>query len=146
MVCSVRCYLCVSEVASRLSPFLKKPINEEQIKKSKSLVLTAYYRRSSSLNVTNQKQSDNPEKIKRVHQTLCEFIRHPDEILSNLFQRRAVTQQEQELIKSQTTIYQWASHLLDVLCAKPVSAYKYFLEALDSTQQHHLHCLLEEKG
>jgi len=114
------------------------------------MVLNTYYRRSSgSVDLTKYEDCDHVQKIKRVHQTLCEFIRHPDQILTSLVERRAVTQvtqQEHESIRSQTTLYQWTSHLLDVLSTKPASAYKCFLEVLDATHQHHLHLLLEEKG
>jgi len=112
------------------------------------MVLNTYYRRSGLVNVTrpNNENGDHVQKIKQVYQTLCGSLRHPDEILTSLFERRAVTQQEQDSIRSQTNPFQWTSHLLDVLCAKPASAYKRFLEALDATQQHHLHLLLDNIG
>jgi len=127
-----------------LHSFVHGPSRETQIKDSKEIVLNTYYKRSGSVNASNSE--DHVQKIMRVYQTLCEFIRHPDQILTSLFEKRAVTQQEHESIRSQTTLYQWTNHLLDVLSVKPASAYKHFLEALDATQQHHLRRLLEEKG
>jgi len=136
-----------TELAVSLHSFVHGPSKETQIKESKELVLNTYYRHSSgSVDVTNNEDCDHVQKIKRVYQTLCECIRHPDRILTTLFERRAVTQQEQESIRSQTTLYQWTSRLLDVLSVKPASAYKCFLEALTATQQHHLRLLLDEKG
>jgi len=132
-----------TELTVRIRPFVHGPRNEAQIKDAKEIVLNTYYRRSGPVNT---KDLNHSEKIKRVHQTLCEFIRHPDRLLSILFEKRAVTQQEHESIRSQTTLYQWASSLLDVLSVKPVSTYQNFLQALDITNQYHLHRLLEEKG
>jgi len=135
-----------TELAVSLHSFVHGPSKETQIKEAKEMVLNTYYRRLGSVNVTDNEDCDHVQKIKRVYQTLCESIRHPDQILTSLFEGRAVMQQEQESIRSQTIPYQWSSHLLDVLSVKPASAYKCFLEALDATQQHHLHLLLDEKG
>jgi len=136
-----------TELAVSLHSFVHGPSKETQIKESKELVLNTYYRHSSgSVDVANNEDCDHVQKISRVYQTLCESIRHPGQILAMLFERRAMTQQEQDSIRSQTNLYQWTSHLLDLLSAKPASAYKCFLEALDATQQHHLRLLLDEKG
>jgi len=137
-------FIVFTELAGSLHSFVYGPSKETEIKEAKEMVLNTFYRRSSgSVNVT---VCDHVQKIKRVYQTLCESIRHPGQILARLFERRAVSQQDQDSIRSQTNLYQWTSHLLDVLSAKPASAYKCFLEALDATQQHHLHLLLDEKG
>jgi len=135
------------ELGVILRPFVLGPSRENEIKMAKEMVLDTYCRRNSgSINFSNHKDCDHVQKIKRVYQTLCEFIRHPDQILASLFQTRAVTTQEHESIRSQLTLHQWASHLLDVLSATLASAYMCFLAALDATNQHHLYRLLEEKG
>jgi len=140
-------FIVFTEVAGSLHSFVNGPSRETEIKEAKEMVLNTYYRRSSdSANVTMNKDCDDVQKIKRVYQTLCESIRHPGEILARLFERRAATQRDQDSIRSQTNLYQWTSHLLDLLSTKPASAYKCFLEALDATHQHHLHLLLDEKG
>jgi len=140
--------VCIyTEVSVSLSTFVHGPSRETQIKEAKELVLNTYCKRiSGTVNVSNHEDCDHVQKIIRAHQTLCEFIRHPDQILAWLFERKAVTQQEHESIRSHTTLYQWASHLLDVLSVKPASTYECFLAALDATKQQHLHRLLEEKG
>jgi len=43
-------------------------------------------------------------------------------------------------------MYESANRLLDLLCVKPASAYQFFLEALELTNQQYLHRLLEDKG
>jgi len=141
-------FLVLTELAGSLHSFVYAPSRDAQIKEAKELVLNTYYGRSGSVDVTNNvfEECDHVQKIKRVYQSLSESIRHPGQILARLFERRAVTQQEQDSIRSQTNLYHWTSHLLDLLSAKPASAYKCFLEALDATQQHHLHLLLDEKG
>jgi len=105
------------------------------------IVRNAYHKHSSPV-----KESDHSQKLKRVQQTVCESIRRLDPILSTLLVKRALLSHERETILAHTTVYQRATHLMDVLSAKPVTVYQYFLEALDETQQHHLHRLLEEKG
>jgi len=140
-------FFVLTELAGSLHSFVHRRGREAQIRESKELVLNTYYRHSSgSVDVTNNADDDHVQKIRRVHQTLCGSLRHPDEILTSLFERRAVTQPDQESIQSQRTLYQWTSHLLDVLSAKPASAYKCFLEALDATQQPHLRLLLDNIG
>jgi len=92
------------------------------------------------------KDSVHGQKIKRVRQTLLDFIRRLDHILSSLLERGAITPQEFELLRSQQTIYHCADKLLNVLSVKPVETYECFLKALEATQQQHLHSVLEEKG
>jgi len=135
-----------ADIADKLRLLIKGSITDEQIKDAKALVLTSYYKLLGSSSDPDHVESDHCQKMKRVHQICCEFIRRTDQILSRLFQKRAVTHEEQESIQSQTTFFQKANHLLLVISSKQLSAYQDFLEALDATNQHHLHSLLEENG
>jgi len=117
------------------------PEKRELINDAKTIVRVAYHKHSSPV-----KESDHNQKLKLVQQTVCESIRRLDPILSTLLVKRALTLHEHATILAQTTVYQRATHLLDVLSDKPVTAYQYFLETLDETQQHHLHRLLAENG
>jgi len=134
-------YFIFADLTKTFHTFVDGPVKRELINDAKTIVRAAYKKHSNQV-----QESDHSQKLKRVQQTVCESIRRLDPILSTLLVKRALTLQERETILAQTTVYQRATHLLDVLSDKPVTAYEYFLEALDETQQHHLHRLLEEKG
>lgn len=110
---------------------------ESEIKRDVSKVQAAYNQRSDTL-----QQSEHCLKMKRVSQTLGDVIRRTDQILSLLFEKKAVTSQEYDLVQSQSTIHKWTQSLIDVLCKKPVSGYECLLYALDTTQQQHLSQML----
>jgi len=136
----------IAELVVKLRPLVSGITKEQEIKEAKAVILCAYHKHSATLMDPNHEDPHHSCRISRVHRTLCESIRRTDQILSCLLERRAVTQQERELIRSQTNDYQWVSHLLDVISTKPVSAYQCFLDALESTHQHHLCRLLECEG
>jgi len=130
--------LCVfADLLIKLHILVGEPNHQYRIKEAKAVVLAAYF---------NHSGSRHGQKIKRVQNTLCESVRRRNEILTNLLERKVITLSVYESIKSETTAYKQTNLLLDVLSAGPVSSYQCFLEALDDSDQHHLHCLLEDKG
>jgi len=133
--------MCSTEILVKVHPFICDPIKEKEIQAAKSCVLTNYYRRYKSTAVSHHGQ-----KMNRVHGRLCEFIRRTDQILSYLLERKKLTLQEYESISAETTTHDVADHLLRLLCSKPASAYQSLLQVLDVSNQHHLHCLLEDEG
>ena len=117
------------------------PVPRNQIKDAKARIHAEYSNRTYS-----DKDSVHSVKIKRVHQTLCEFIRRTKSILPKLLQENAVSLDEYESISSERTMRGAANHLLLALSKKPLSSYQCFLRALDATKQQHLHNLLEQNG
>ena len=121
----------------QLDSIVSEQTNQDKIKFAKARVLAAYLRQPGSI---------HQQKIQRVQNILCESIRRGDQILTSLLEKKAVTLEEYNFIKTETNVYRWSNLLLDVLSAGPVSSYECFLETLDATHQHELRRLLEEEG
>jgi len=124
----------------KLKPLLCGAINEKELKKAKAIILDAFN------NCSESNESDHSQKIKRVYQTLCDFMRRLDKIISSLFEKGELTARVCAEIRAEQTVHHVVMHLLDVLSGKTDSCYQFFLVTLDSTKQHHLRCLLEKKG
>lgn len=134
----IQCFGCLIELLSELSKLICGQAAEMEINQAVQEVLTAYNQNSDT--------SKHCLKMKQVRHKLGNFIRRTDQILTILFQKRAVTLQEYEAIQSQSTYHNWTKSLIDVLLIKPVTAYHCLLDALISTNQLHLSCLLTGEG
>jgi len=98
------------EITCQLHRLVDGQTNKELIKEAKSFAISAYFNRSGTITV-----SIHVQKIKRVHKTLCEFLRRADQVLSSLLQMKAITFPEYESIRSGKTVYQRACDLLDMV-------------------------------
>jgi len=135
--------ICVfyPEVSVKLSHFVCGAVPEKVLKDAKSRLLATYHKRSASVTDT-----DHGQKMKRVQHLLCDLIRRTGRILNTLMEKRVLTNKEYDTISHDCTVHKLTERLINVLSDKPESGYEMFLEALDATNQNHLHRLLEEEG
>ena len=91
-------------------------------------------------------QPSHVRDIQRVRTQLVESMRRVNRLVAALYQARHLSDQERQRIKSQPTMFDRASELLDVLSKKPMEAYQCFLDALMSTNQSHLVGLITNTG
>ena len=59
-------------------------------------------------------------------------------LLNHLYSNAVVSEREKEFISCQATLYEQNQELLSVLIRKTKSQFDTFLDALDSTGQHHI--------
>jgi hypothetical protein len=91
-------------------------------------------------------QASPKQNILRVREILVESIRRVERLVGALYQARHLNDQEQQLINSQSTMFDKANQLMDVLSKKPPDAYQCFLRALSDSNQSHLSDLLMNAG
>jgi len=124
-----------------LKQFLDEKDRDKEIYDAREMILNICSERSGI-----KSGLEHSRKIERVRGKFGDAIRRTDRILESLYQKKAVTTQEYELINSQKTGFAVTNQLLDVISVKPVGAYQCLLEALDATHQGHLHQLIEDNG
>ena len=83
---------------------------------------------------------------RQVRSQLVESVRRVHGLVAALCEDGHLSEEEQQSINSQPTLTDRAHLLLHSLVGKPPQAYQCFLEALVSTDQTYLYCLLTDKG
>ena len=81
-----------------------------------------------------------------VRSQLVESVRRVHGLVAALREDGHLSEEEQQSINSQPTLTDRAHLLLHTLVNKPPQAYQCFLDALLSTNQTHLYCLLTDRG
>lgn len=94
----------------------------------------------------HHQQTDHAYKMARACERLGSSVRRTDAILAHMREQRAVSSEEYELARGQTTTYDLVRVLICIMRKGQVKAYDCFLEALKLTGQEHLYHLLEETG
>jgi len=83
---------------------------------------------------------------RQVRSELIQSLSRVHDIVAALREDGHLSEEEQQSINSQPTLTDRAHLLLHTLVNKPPQAYQCFLDALLSTNQTHLYCLLTDRG